>query len=310
MLRTLIPAVLALLTCSIAAQTNQPTASGTSGGFKTDSLWGSAATNRLRLGAFVDYTYVAPADVDYSGTKGRSGSESITVGVSGEIPLNAHWYVPLGINSENVWLRSVIGVPVPDQINVLRFNTGVGVRFEEKWTVTASVGPMLYTLDDIKSDDWGIMGTAGVVYRAKPNLTLIGGFVVNPDSEIPVFPGLGARWDIRTNLTLNLIFPRPGVIYRPMPKLSLFVGGGVSGATFRTDDAMGSKSGLPRFNRALATYWDFRLGVGAEYEIIKRLSVSLEGGYSLGRRIHYTDLDETVKFDPSPYFQAGLRYRF
>jgi hypothetical protein len=207
-------------------------------------------------------------------------------------------------------LDSVAGVPIPDQINTLRFNTGLGLRLDEQWTVAATLGPVLYTLHDIESDDLGIVGMVSAVYRAKPNLIFNVGVVFNPDSDIVVLPGLGARWDVRTNLTLNLMFPKPGVIYRAAPKLSLFVGGGLNGATFRTDDQMGANTGLPQFNRAIATYWDFHLGAGVEYEIIRHLSVNLEGGYSLGRQIHYTDLHETVKFDPSPYVQAGLRYRF
>jgi len=88
------------------------------------------------------------------------------------------------------------------------------------------------------------------------------------------------------------------------------VGGGMNGAIFRTDDQMGEKTGLPQYNRALATYWDFRLGAGIEYEIVWRLYVNLEAGYSVARRIYYTSSEDTVKFDPSPYVQAGVRIRF
>ena len=299
-----------MLSFSLAAQSNQPAPVTLSGAFKTDFLWGSAATNRLRIGAFVDYSYVARGDVNYYGAKGQSGAECVNVLVTGEIPLNDLWYMPLGIGSGNIWFNSVAGAPIPNQIDTLHFNAGLGIRLNEQWTVSASVGPVLYALQDIESDDIGFMGTVRVVYRAKPNLVVTFGLAVNPDSDTPVFPGFGARWDVRTNLTLNLMFPKPGVIYRATPRLSLFVGGGLNGATFRTDDQMASRTGLTQFNRALGTYWDFHLGAGLEYEIIRHLSVNLEGGYSLGRQIDYTRLDETVRFDPSPYVQAGLRYRF
>jgi Domain of unknown function (DUF6268) len=264
----------------------------------------------LRLGAFVDYSYVASGDVNYYGAKGQSAAQSVNIYTSGEIPLNDQWYLPLGVGFGNIWLDSVFGAPIPDQINTLHLSAGLGRHINDQWTVSASVGPVLYALHDIKSDDIGFLGSVRAVYRARPNLVVTFGLAVNPDSEIPVFPGFGARWDVRTNLTLNLMFPKPGVIYRAAPNLNLFVGGGLSGATFRTDDQMANRTGLNQFNRAIANYWDFHLGTGLEYEIIRRLSFSLEGGYSLGRRLDYTRLDETVRFDPGPYVQAGLRYRF
>jgi len=58
------------------------------------------------------------------------------------------------------------------------------------------------------------------------------------------------------------------------------------------------------------TYRDFHLGAGVEYEIVRGLSLSVEGGYSVGRQIDYQRIDQTVSFDPAPYAQAGLRYRF
>ncbi len=308
--RTILPVAGIFLCFSLAAQSNQPAPTASSGPFKTDFLWASATTNRLRLGAFVDYVYVAPGDVDFYGTKGHSEAQSVNVLVTGEIPLNQRWYMPLGLGSANTWFSTVFGVPIPDQIDTLHLNAGLGYRFNDQWTVSGSFGPVLYTLHDIKSDDVGFVGTARAVYRPKPNLIVTFGIAVNPDSDIPVFPAFGARWDIQTNLTLNLIFPKPGVIYRPTPKVSLFVGGGLNGATFRTDDQMGVKTGLPQFNRALATYWDFHLGAGFEYAILRHVSVNVEGGYSLGRQIRYDDPDETVKFDPSPYVQAEVRCRF
>jgi len=306
----LIPAILACLSGSLAAQNNPPAPAASAGAFKQDFLWSSATTNRLRLAGFLDYSYVAAGDVKYYGTKGHSEAETFHLAVTGEIPLTDRWYVPLGIGSENIWMNSVVGAPVPDQINTLRFNAGLGLRLNEQWTFAASLGPVLYALQDIESNDLGIVAMVNAAYRVRPNLLLSFGAAVNPDTDVVVFPAIGARWDIRTNLTLNLMFPKPGIIYRAAPRLSLFAGGGLNGATFRTDNQMASRTGLPQFNRALATYWDFHLGVGVEYQLIRRVFANLEGGYSLGRQIHYTRVHETVKFDPSPYVQAGLRFRF
>ncbi len=106
------------------------------------------------------------------------------------------------------------------------------------------------------------------------------------------------------------MFPRPVIIYRPMPKLSLFAGGDFKFAVFRADSNQGDKLGQPRYDNALGTYRDFHLGAGIEYELVRGLSLSAEGGYSVGRQINYRRIDQTVEFDPAPYVRAGLRYRF
>ena len=200
--------------------------------------------------------------------------------------------------------------PIPDHINVIRLNAGLGYRFAENWTVTASAGPVLYRVEDIEGDDFGVAGLVRATYRISPDLIFNFGLGFNPDTDVPVLPMVGARWRLETNLTLNLMFPRTGVIYQAAPRLSLFVGVGLSGATFRTSDSLGTGIGDPRFNHALATYWDVRAGVGAEYAISRVLGVTLEGGYSVWRELHYKDLDETVRFSPGPFVQVGIRCRF
>ena len=43
---------------------------------------------------------------------------------------------------------------------------------------------------------------------------------------------------------------------------------------------------------------------------MRGFSLSVEGGYSVGREIDYKNIGQTVTFDPAPYVQAGLKYRF
>jgi hypothetical protein len=60
----------------------------------------------------------------------------------------------------------------------------------------------------------------------------------------------------------------------------------------------------------LGTYHDFHLGAGVEYALLPGLSLSAEGGYSVGREIDYKRIGQTVAFDPAPYGQVGVKYRF
>ena len=314
-------AILALAlfwSCSLAAQVGQPNDSGQApppGGAEPNVIPANALVSQTgreeRLSGSVSYSYVAPGNASFPGaTGGNSGAQSVTVGVLGSLPVNERWFIPLGLGWGNVLLNAVPGEPVPEQINGLRLLAGLGCKINEQWTVAATAGPALYRFEDIQGDDIGAGGIVRAVYRPRRDLTVLFGFGVNPDSVYPVLPLAGVRWDVSTNLTLNLMFPKSGVIYRVAPRLSLYAGADFKFAVFRSDNDLGNQIGQPRFNNALATYQDIHLGVGAEYRIIRGLSVSLEGGYSVGRSIHYKDLDETVKFDPSPYVQAGVRCWF
>jgi hypothetical protein len=279
--------------------------------FKQDFLWASAQTNRLRLGAYADYSYVAPGVVKYPGANGnKSDAQTVNLALSAEVPINKEWFVPVVVGAESLFFNQVDDTPIPDRVNVIRLNAGVGYRFGENWTVSASAGPLLYRVNNIEGEDVGVGGMVRATYRLNPDVIFNFGWVFNPDSDVPVLPMFGARWSVRTNLTLNLMFPRTGIVYQAAPKLSTFVGVGLGGATFRTDESFGNGIGQPRFNNQLATYWDIRAGIGVEYALSRAVAVSLEGGYSVWRELDYKDLDEKVRFMPSPCVQAGIRCRF
>ncbi|MHB9075043.1 MAG: DUF6268 family outer membrane beta-barrel protein [Desulfobaccales bacterium] len=310
--------ILIFLSHSLSAQVEQPRdgkmaltqdTHEDSGGMNSDT---SRQGNRTNLNVFVDSSYVGSGNVKYGATtRGKSDAFSLTLGLNAQIPLQDKWIAELGLGSDNLFLNSVAGAPVPDQINTMRFSAGLGYRFNQKLTVVAMLSPMLYNLSDIHSNDLGFAGMVRAEYRVNPDLLLAFGVGFNPDSEYPVLPAAGLIWNIRQmNLTLNLMFPGPRLIYHATPNLSLYAGGRMVAATFRTESDQGDKIGVPRFNNALGTYRDFHLGGGVDYQIIRGLMFSVEGGYSVGRQIDYTRLNETVTFDPSPYIQASVKGRF
>lgn len=296
-------AALGLLACSAAAQSKGMYAPGETGADR-------AGTNGWTMAVTANYSAVANRRISFNGASGNSGAQSANATISGAIRLNQDWFVPLSLASRNVFLGTVEGAPIPDQIHTLGLNPGLGYRFNDQWTLAASLGPRLYRLDNLEGSDFGIGGTVRATYRWRPDLMLAFGVAFEPDRDVPVLPAAGLRWDIRTNLTFSLMFPRSGLDYRVTRRLSLFFGGDGNFAVFRSDNNLGDKLGQPQYDHALATYRDFRLGAGAEYRLVRGLSATVEGGYSFGREIDYQQLDETVKFGSAPFLQAGLRCRF
>ena len=144
--------------------------------------------------------------------------------------------------------------------------------------------PVLYNLSDMHGNDLGFAGMVLADYQVNPDLTLAFGVGFNPDSEYPVLPAAGLIWNIRPmNLTLNLMFPRPRLVYHVTPHLSLYAGGGMVATTFRTDSDQGDKIGLPRFNNASVPIAIF-VSVGELTCKARGFMISVEGGYSVGRK--------------------------
>lgn len=307
-------AALAFLVVLAISTASAPAQEASSSAFQMNDLNSPSGTlvrtNHWRIGASLDYSYVAAGGVSFQGVTGNSDAQYFNASLNGEIPLNDKWFVPLGIGSRNLFLGTISGAPIPDQINTLNLNAGVGFCLDEQWTFIGSVGPQLYRLDGVDGDDVGIGGALRATWKWKPNLTLTFGVGFNPANDIPVLPVAGLRWDIRTNLTLNLILPRPALIYRVNKRLDLFAGASGNFAVFRADANLGDKIGQPAFNNALGTYRDFHIGAGMDFRLHRGISINVEGGYSLGREIDYSRINQTVSFNNAPYFQIAAKWRF
>lgn len=255
--------------------------------------------------------YVGAGDIHFRGnTPGHTDALSENVRVLARLPCRDRWFGLLGLNTENIWLDSVSGTPVPDEIHVLGLQGGAGYNLNDRWTISASVGPQLYNLNRVYSDDVGVAGMVQADFHYSPTLYLVLGLAFNPDAEFPVVPLGGVRWDIRPDLTLDLMMPNPRLIYRLSDHFDVFGGGEFELATFRTDHDLSAKTGLTGFDGVLGSYREFRLGAGMEYNFCRKFSAGIQGGYSVGRQIKYQDEDTTAKFGSAPYVQAELKMKF
>jgi len=269
-------------------------------------------TNRPpRIQAQIETSYTAAGKTEFLGTKnGNSDAFNTSVNLSAPIPLSEKWIIPLGLRSQNLFLNTVPGVPVPDKINTLSFNTGLGHRLNDSWMITGIFSPTLYKFSDVGGNDIGFSGGINVLWRYSPSLTLTAGLIVSPDSDLKVLPMVGADWRINDEWDLRLMFPQPRLIYQPDEHWSFHFGANIVGTTFRSSDTLGTSIGRPQYNDALGTYRDIRVGGGLGYQFSKAFRLEAEAGYSVSRQIDYTRIDETVDFDPAPYVRLGMNLGF
>lgn len=291
-----------------------PALAASSGGAPAPQPAESAALEP-QVQALASYSYVGSSKSSFYGTGPKADAQTVNAAVLAEIPVSDDWFIPVGVHSFNGFFGSLDGLPTPDSIHTLGFGAGVGRKINEQWTVSATMGPQFYRLEDVDSSDVGIGGVVRAVYRWRPNVTVSLGLGIQPDRDVVVLPAVGVRWDINTNWTLNLMFPKPEIIYKVNPDLDVFAGVGLNFTVFRADKDMGERVNqnnidTARFNNALGTYHDFHLGAGVDYQLVRGLYLSAEGGYSVGREFDYSRLDETVSFKPAPYVQTSIRWWF
>jgi hypothetical protein len=248
---------------------------------------------------------------DYRGLDGsRSEAWTSGLGFFAPVPLSESWIVPLGLGSQNVWLEEVPGMPIPERINTLSFTTGLGHRWNDEWMVMGMFNTLLYRVDGVGRRDVGFAGGLNALWQARPTLAFRFGFMVAPDSDLPVLPLVGVDWRFQEQWELRLMLPQPRLIYQPAERWRLHVGASLVDTLFRTTEGLGDALDNPEYRGALGTYRDIRVGGGVGYQWGSAVSVEFEAGYSVSRRLEYPQLDERVSFAPAPYVRLALRLGF
>ncbi|MGA9450696.1 MAG: hypothetical protein WBW41_05040, partial [Verrucomicrobiia bacterium] len=158
---------LVFMSNSIIAQTPMPMQSQpATPSFAAANAYGLALqSNRWNISVSMDYSYVAAGDISFEGSKGNSDAQSLNASLRAEIPVDDQWFVPVGIGSRNLFLGTVAGAPIPDQIDTMGLAAGLGSHLNEQWTFVGSVGPQFYRLDDIGGDDVGVAGMVRATWR-------------------------------------------------------------------------------------------------------------------------------------------------
>lgn len=261
--------------------------------------------------SWVDTSYTAAGAAKFRGAKGEdSDAFSLGLGAGGRVGLDGGWSVPLGIQSQNHFLDELASAPVPGRIHTLGFSAGLERRLNEQWSVGLMLSPKIYKFEDLGANDIGLSGGLYASWIYSSTLRFAFGLIVAPDSDVPVLPVAGLDWQINDRFDLSLMYPRPRLSYRIDDRWKLHLGADVNSVTFRTSDTFGNERAMPRYNDALATYRDIRVGFGVGYRVSNSVSLEAETGYSVSRQFRYSRIDEHVSFESAPYCRLGISARF
>lgn len=261
--------------------------------------------------ATLDTSFTAASEGKFEGlNRGDSGARNVNLNLSKTISLAEDWALDISLSSVNLWLDTLEDAPVPGEIHTLQLRPALQWQLNQRWQLRAFPSLSLYRFDNIGSDDIGAAGGLVASYQANPGLNWSFGFVADPDSDLEIFPMVGARWQINDRYLLEAGIPRTRLSYQMNPKLKLYAGANMVATTFRSANDLGTPLGLLAYNHALATYRDVRAGVGAGWRFSQHWNAELEAGYSVYRALDFSDADEKVRFRPSPYVRLGLNFLF
>ena len=264
-----------------------------------------------RLAASMEASTVFSSQADYRNQKrGGSAASSLALAWNGNLPLSEQWIVPLDLMAQQISLGEVPDTPVPDAIRTLSLNTGLVFKTREDLMLMGRLGGTLYRTSGLGAKDLGLSAGLMGMWRYSPAFTYVFGMMFNPDSDRRAFPMIGVNWSINPQLTLSLTLPRPRLTYQPNEHWSFHAGANLNGATFRTSETMGTRLGDARYNGALGSYRDIRVGGGLAHAFTSSLSLEAEAGVSVNREINYQQLREHVRFGPAPYLSLGVKFGF
>lgn len=183
-------------------------------------------------------------------------------------------------------------------------------RFSRRWDLRFETRPGLYgDLSDVHSQTVNSPVVVGFSYFASPKWLVLGGFLANPNGDMPFFPFAGFRYQASKALAVEFLAPRPRVVYDLTDRLSIYGGFEFRGGSYRMARDYGTRVGDPRLNNELLSFREYRAAAGAEYDLTRILALDLSAGYVLERRLHYRDANVNQYAHRAPFVQANLKLR-
>jgi len=223
--------------------------------------------------------------------------------------LTGKWYLRAGINY-NRFEFSETDAPVPDHLQSLGALISLDYMVGGDRGAFLEIRPGFYGEDDFRSEAFDIPITIGRAWVLRQDsLYLFTGLnVAFLRGQFPILPLVGLVWVINDQWLLYGVLPEPRLVYMPNKKIDLWLGGQLTGGSFRTnrDDSIVPQ----KLSNAQVDYSDYRGGIGFTWHACEGVDFELGGGYSIQRRFNFERADEDYTTDPAPYVKVALKAEF
>jgi len=257
----------------------------------------------------IESSYVLGSDLHRSGSFGDQDAIENSFSYGHRFLLNGHLYLHLGIEY-NRFDFSMTGAPVPRHLQSVAGVIGIDYMHNNDVGAFIQVKPGFYTENDFDSSSFDAPITLGRIFVLQPDhlYFFAGANAAFLRGRYPVIPLAGLIWIPNDKWNVLGILPEPRVIYSPNDKIDFWVGGELTGGSFRTD--RNSAIVPPKLNGAQVDYSEYRVGGGLIYSPCDNVSIDLGGGYAIRREFDFYRADTRYKADGAPYLRVEFKAKF
>ncbi len=213
--------------------------------------------------------------------------------------------VQFGVGTDYISIDNSTEVKLPAHLTDIVFGAEVTLPFFGLKNTYLRLGAR----PTFPTDNWRVTSSAFrmpsygfAIYKPNPKLTLIAGVAVYPSNENKVGPIAGLIYQYNDKLLLNLVPPRPTVVYSVNDKLDVFAEGGFSRSEFQV-----KKDG---YKKAVLAYNEIHMGAGLKYSLNKFIDVSLSAGGMFNRSLKYRDSLGKVTIKDGLYTEFRVESNF
>jgi opacity protein-like surface antigen len=257
----------------------------------------------------LESSYVFESDLHRGGSFGDQYAAWNSFEYGHRFLLNGNLYLHLGISYNRFDFGST-GAPVPDHLQGVSGTIAFEYMHGNDIGAFLQVQPGFYTENDFGSSSFDAPITLGRIFvlQADKLYAFVGANAAFLRGRYPVIPIAGLIWLPNERLRFLAILPEPRIIYSLGNKWDIWVGGQLTGGSFRTDR---DDSIVPhKLSNAQVDYSDYRVGAGLIYSPCDAIMMDLGTGYSLQRKFDFYRAGMTFKTDPAPYFRLEFKAKF
>ena len=202
---------------------------------------------------------------------------------------------------------------LPQSLNEFSFGMSWMRRINEKWMARYTLnGAFASDMNNTSSTAWQIRGGMFAIYRPNDTWNFAFGALATGQNDVPVLPVLGAIWQPRPSLKVDLMLPNPRISLllseSEQRQHWAYVGGGFSGGrwAYRRANGLGER----------LNYREFRFVLGWESTPPKTpgsfgssgTSLNAEIGYVFGRKFEFDNSVPDIKIDNTLLLRSGIRF--
>jgi hypothetical protein len=271
-----------------------------------------------------DTSYVGDARTNFgSGVSGNVSEQNEDAKFLIEPQYNDGPIYRFGLSYERYNFGLSKAAPIPDILQAENLVVGMDFELFNSWLVRVEADPGLY--NDGRAAgfrDFNVPFTIGGSYIAGEDIQWVVGLEVDINRQIPVFPAVGFRWQIRDQWVLDAILPTPRLEFDENKNLTLYLGADVDDGTYRMDQGLGvgydqtyhnftARTVGPRLGGTIVEYDEVRIGTGLSWKATKVFTLELECGYLPYREFDFHRADAHFSNNSgAPYGQMSLSAQF